>query len=424
MEELVAVTTQLGFSEPTLIQKKVYQFLKAGKNVLGLAPTGSGKTLAYVLPLLQITQSKAGTQLLVVTPSQELTAQVTQVIRECLQQLKLTLIVTPLGGGANVKRQQEKLKKHPEIVVGTPGRLLELAKNKKLKLHQLRTVVFDEADALLTEQTMNDCRELLGHAPSQLQLAFFSATDGSVLHELPHWFGQAVERFDVRQEDQTQGKVTHWFLISPTRKRYDLLRKFGRQTQFQGLVFINQLAEIQEVAERLRHDQIDFAILDSQQRQTQRQQAVKQFAAGKYPLLITTEVAARGLDLPQLPTVINYDLPTTLTAYIHRVGRTGRMGQSGQVINLGNERSFRSLKQLVKPAGYNIKEAILSYGEVVERKNFEQENTEKRSPAQSLSKHTKRLKQKVVSEKKSPKKHSKKRLRNQKNKGLHTKKTS
>lgn len=111
MEELVAVTTQLGFSEPTLIQKKVYQFLKAGKNVLGLAPTGSGKTLAYVLPLLQITQNKAGTQLLVVTPSQELTAQVTQVIRECLQQLKLTLIVTPLGGGANVKRQQEKLKK-------------------------------------------------------------------------------------------------------------------------------------------------------------------------------------------------------------------------------------------------------------------------------------------------------------------------
>jgi superfamily II DNA/RNA helicase len=424
MEKLVTLTEQLGFKQPTLIQERVYQPLQQRKNVLGLAPTGSGKTLAYVLPLLQTIAVEKGTQLLIITPSQELTAQVTQVIRECLNQLKLGLTVTPLGGGANVKRQQEKLKKHPQVVVGTPGRLLELTKNKKLKLHQLQTVVFDEADALLTEQTLIDCRELLTHAPGQLQLAFFSATDGSILHDLPHWFGQAVERFDVRQEDQTQGKVAHWFLICPTRKRYEILRKFGRQPQFQGLVFINQLAEITEIAQRLQHDQIEFAVLDSQQRQTQRQHAIKQFAAGEIPLLLTTDVAARGLDLPQLPAVVNYDLPNGLTAYIHRVGRTGRMGQPGEVINLGNDRSFRSLKQLVKPAGYTVTEAVLSYGKIVAKQALDQPLTKEHAKVkvQSSFKQSAPAKRSKKTVEKATKKRSKNRIRSRKNKGFHPKK--
>jgi superfamily II DNA/RNA helicase len=364
-DRIQEIYDQLGFAQPTQIQEQTFTLLQTDENVLGLAPTGSGKTLAYVLPLLQKTIPQAGTQLLVITVSQELAAQVTNVIRACLQKLQLELQVTPLGGGANIKRQQEKLKKHPEIVVGTPGRLLELTENKKLKLFKLKTAVLDEADALLKAENLAFCRQLLGHAPKEIQLAFFSATDNPVLHELPKWFGQKVKRVDVRSTDQTQGQVTHYYLTVPVRKRFDLLVKAGRKSNFKALVFFNQLETLAATAKRLKFAKIAIAVLDSEQRQTQRKQAIQEFMAGKTSLLLTTDLAARGLDLPQLPAVINYDLPLNLTAYIHRVGRTGRMGSDGIVVNLGNERSLRDLKKILRPTNYQLVLATLAYGKII-----------------------------------------------------------
>ncbi|WP_281166094.1 DEAD/DEAH box helicase [Liquorilactobacillus sicerae] len=408
---------QLGFTQPALIQQQTFSPLLTGENVLALAPTGSGKTLAYVLPFLSKTSARAGTQLLVITASQELTAQVTEVIRKCLVNLQLSLHVTPLGGGANLKRQQEKLKQHPEIVVGTPGRMLELAENKKLKLHQLKFAVLDEADALLTDEKLSACRQLLSHAPAKIQLAFFSATDNPILHELPRWFGQQVKRIDVRQNDQTQGHVVHYYVTLPTRKRFDLLQKLGRETGFKGLVFFNQVAELEEVAKRLEFGHVTVALLDSQQRQTQRQQAIKNFTTGETALLLATDLAARGLDLPALPVVINYDLPLTLTAYIHRVGRTGRMGNSGTVINLGNERSLRQLKQLLRPAGYQLELAKMYFGQVTPLTAVPVSKLT--SAKQSAEKFARFKKAAPITLKKGSKKKHKQRWRDQKNKGKH-----
>lgn len=385
-DRIQEIYTKLGFSQPTQIQEQTFGLLQTGKNVLGLAPTGSGKTLAYVLPLLSKVVPQAGTQLLVITVSQELAAQVTNVVRTCLQKLQLALQVTPLGGGANIKRQQEKLKKHPEIVVGTPGRLLELAENKKLKLFQLKTAVLDEADALLQAENLNFCRQLLNHAPKETQLAFFSATDNPILHELPRWFRQEVHRVDVRATDQTQGQVTHYYLTVPVRKRFDLLVKAGRKPHFKALVFFNQLETLTAVAKRLRFAKIDVAVLDSEQRQTQRKQAIQDFMAGQASLLLTTDLAARGLDLPQLPAVINYDLPLNLTAYIHRVGRTGRMGHDGIVVNLGNERSLRDLKKILRPSNYQLVLAALAYGEITPLARLKAATASKNKSTQSQAK--------------------------------------
>ena len=168
-----------GFNELTPIQQATQEALQAGENVLGIAPTGSGKTLAYAWPLLEKVMPGDGTQLIVMAPSQELAAQITEVIREWGKLIGLNTI--SLIGGANIKRQIERLKKHPEVVVGTPGRMLQLIEQRKLRLHKVIAAVIDEADEMLQEkESMDTIRDILSHAPSEIQLVFFSATKATV----------------------------------------------------------------------------------------------------------------------------------------------------------------------------------------------------------------------------------------------------
>ena len=356
--------TEAGFTELAPIQEAVYPLLSQGENVLGLAPTGSGKTLAYTWPLLEGLLPKDGIQLLVLAPSQELAAQLTEVIRPWAKLLDLK--VTSIIGGANVKRQLEKLKQKPEIVVGTPGRLLSLANDKKLKLHTLTSIVIDEADELLGQkETLTVCRQLVSKAPADTQLAFFSATKNEILDELHKWFGVDVVVADVRKEDHTQGKVTHYLVECPTRKRVDYLRRLANIDDFYGLVFFKQAATLKEVAEKLRHHHVKVATLNSDERQVERQAALRALRKREINLLLTTDVAARGLDIKDLPAVVNYDLPHNQNTYVHRVGRTGRMGASGMVINLGNEHDLRLFKQLIRKEDYQFTTAYLYEGQIV-----------------------------------------------------------
>lgn len=417
-----------GFENFSPIQEKVYEPLREGHNVLGLAPTGSGKTLAYTIPLLEQLTSKAGTQMMVIAPSQELAAQLTNVMRVWAKVLDLRVV--SLIGGANVKRQIEKLKKHPEIVVGTPGRMLELAEAKKLKLHKLQSVVLDEADELLTEETLISCRALISHGPARVQMCFFSATKTKILDELPRWFGIDIEMIDVRSSDNTQGKVTHYLLETPVRKRVDTLRKLAHLDGFYALVFFKQVATIQAAAEKLHYLGVKAAILDGQQRQVQREQALRDLRQRKISLLLTTDVAARGLDIVDLPAVVNFDLPKDANTYIHRVGRTGRMGAAGAVINLGNEHDLRHFKQLLSHEDYALCEGYLYRGELVDKTEFVEKRQMSAEPSEeSKLKAKDKIKTKAktnVSKKRVhdtvvPKKHKKKRKRQQLNKGKHDK---
>lgn len=355
---------QEGFTEPTLIQKHVYPKLAEGKNVVGLAPTGSGKTLAYSLPLLEKILPKDGSQLLIMAPSQELAAQLTNTIRPWAKLLDLSVI--GLLGGANVKRQIEKLKKHPEVVIGTPGRLLNLINLKKLKLHKIESIVIDEADEMLgDEDSLNDVREIVSHCPSEAQISFFSATEAPILSELHRWFGVDVERIDVRKEDNTRGEVTNYMIETPTRKRTEMLRRLGHVDDFYALVFFKQTATLRDVAEKLLHMKVPVAILSSEQRQVDRQKSLRQLRKREIRFVLTTDVAARGLDLPDLPAVVNYDLPKDTNTYIHRAGRTGRMGADGIVVNLGNEHDLRLFKQLMSGTDFVIEKGILYAGKLI-----------------------------------------------------------
>lgn len=406
---------QEGFTESTLIQKYVYPKLAEGKNVVGLAPTGSGKTLAYSLPLLEKILPKDGSQLLIMAPSQELAAQLTNTIRPWAKLLDLSVI--GLLGGANVKRQIEKLKKHPEVVIGTPGRLLNLINLKKLKLHKIESIVIDEADEMLgDEDSLNDVREIVGHCPSEAQISFFSATEAPIFSELHRWFGVDVERIDVRKEDNTRGEVTNYMIETPTRKRTEMLRRLGHVDDFYALVFFKQTATLRDVAEKLLHMKVPVAILSSEQRQVDRQKSLRQLRKREIRFVLTTDVAARGLDLPDLPAVVNYDLSKDTNTYIHRAGRTGRMGADGIVVNLGNEHDLRLFKQLMSGTDFVIEKGILYAGKLIPESEKALIAVEDERPNKKATKKKIKDKKPTRKEEKAIEK-KKKRKRNLKNKG-------
>ncbi|GKT03123.1 DEAD/DEAH box helicase [Furfurilactobacillus entadae] len=371
---------ELGYSEQTAIQTGVYQPLAADENVIGLAPTGSGKTVAFTLPLLAKVLPGDGTQLLVLAPSQELAQQTTTVMRDWA--VLVGLKVAALTGGANVKRQIEKLKQNPEIVVGTPGRVLNLLNEHRLKPHLLVSVVIDEADELLAGETRQDVEDIIREAPGDVQLSFFSATKTAALEQVTAEFGIDVTTVDVRDVDQTQGVVKHGLMELPANQRASMLRRFSRVPGFQALVFFNQLGELERAAAAMRHEHVDAVSLAGKQRQVQRADAMRDFRKGKVKFLLTTDVAARGLDIPNLPAVINYDLPGSLITYTHRVGRTGRMGATGLVVNFGNDHDLRRLKQTLRGSDYQLQPLYFAHNAFVdERPAREQHVTGPKIPA-------------------------------------------
>lgn len=343
---------KLGFDELSPIQSAVYEPMKNGDSVLGLAPTGSGKTLGFVVPMLERIAPGMGIQAMIIAPSQELAMQLTNVTRSFAQLVDLK--VTALTGGANIKNQFQQLKKHPEIVVGTPGRIQNLADEHKLKMSDLQTVIIDEADDLLAGETLDTVRYILQSAPSEVQLGFFSATETPILQELEKWFGQPVTRYDVRDIDTTQGEVRHGLLTVSNFKKAGMLSKLATIKQFKALVFFSHMGSLQQAKSWLVHHHAPVATLTANQRQTERQKALTDFRLGRVKLLLSTDVAARGLDIAKLPAVVNYEIPRSANAYTHRTGRTGRMGEPGQVINFGDNHDFRDLKRMLKDTDYAL----------------------------------------------------------------------
>lgn len=342
-----------GFHQPTAIQTAVEEPLSAGQSVLGIAPTGSGKTLAFAWPLLPRIAKSGGVQLLVLEPSQELAMQTTRVLREWAAIVHLR--VQPLTGGANIRRQIVQLREHPEIIVGTPGRILDLTNQGRLELKTVRTLIIDEADDLLQDDTEAVVEDIERRIPIDSQLGFFSATWAPVFKQLDDMFGQKIRLYDVRKTDRSRGEVHHYLLHARSNpQKSEVLRKLCRQRDFRALVFINSQRTISYVAARMRHEHVKIAILGGKERGTKRAQALRMIRKRQIQLLLTTDVAARGLDIAKLPAVINYDLPKETNQYVHRAGRTGRQGEPGTVYNLGDDHDFRRLKKLLADTDYQL----------------------------------------------------------------------
>lgn len=404
----------LAYAEPSAIQEKVYEPLKTGKDVVGISPTGTGKTVAYTLPTLEQVEPKAGLQVVILTPSQELSIQVGEVVQEWASQIGLN--TQTIIGGANLKRQLDKLKEKPEIIIGTPGRIFEMSETKKLKLHAVKTVILDEADQLLQQEQLATVRKLVNKMPGQRQMGFFSATSNELMQDLAKWFNVEPQWIDAAAEDRSKGEVLHAYIETPTRKRVETLRRLTHMKDFRGLVFVNNVANLTLAFEKLTYEGISVAVLHGEKYKMERRQALQQFRDGKIKLLLTTDVASRGLDIQDLPYVIQYDVPQTKESYIHRSGRTARMGKTGTVLTLVNERELREFKKLINSLEIKLTQVYLYGGEIVtERPLSEEEHPGTDESVKAPAKSKKTIKPKsevpkkeVIEPVKKKKKHRKK----------------
>lgn len=353
------------FKQLTAIQEAVQKPLEEDKTVFGIAPTGSGKTLTFTWPLLPKVMKGQGTQILVLEPSQELALQTTRVMREWAALLGLK--VHSATGGANLRRQTERLKKErPEVVVGTPGRILHLLDTRDLKLNNLATLVIDEADDLLRDDTQAVVEDIERATPLDTQLAFFSATQSTTLEQLDVLFGRDLVKIDVRAQDHSRGPVKHGLVVARTMSdKAVMLERISQTKNFRALVFFTSIKTLHYTASRLRHDGISSATLGGRQRQTERETVMRQFRKHQVKLLLTTDVAARGLDIPKLPAVVNFELPNTADGYVHRTGRTGRQGEPGLVVNLGDDHDFRDLKKLLADTDYQLEPMTIDKRQLV-----------------------------------------------------------
>lgn len=406
---------ELHYEDPSLIQRELYEKLSQGENILGISPTGSGKTVAYLLPLLQRVEKGGGNQLLILLPSQELAVQVTAVAREWGSRLDLN--VQGLIGGANVRRQVEKLKEKPEVLVGTPGRVHELIKNRKLKAHLLRMIVLDEVDQLIETSELNATQHILKTVSFETQLVCVSATALAIEEGLGKTWSEGLTTIDVTESDQSAGTVIHSWLAVEPRKRLETLRRLAHVPGFKGVIFFNELTEMGAVAEKLAYQGVANATLASDQNKLERRLALSGFEADKFNLLLTTDLAARGLDFTALPYVVHYDVPYNEEAYLHRSGRTGRMGNDGHVLTLASPHDMRDLRQVTRSLNQSLIEVAVYGGKILPITEMPvNSNGTEAVPNKTESK-------KVKVEKAEPKvKVKKKKIKQNKNKGARRKK--
>ena len=353
------------FAFPMPIQTKLIPHMLEGSDIVAESPTGTGKTLAYVLPLLQkVDPTKKQTQALVIVPSQELGMQIVEVFRQWVTGTDIT--VAQLIGGANINRQIEVLKKKPSIVVGTPGRLQELMKVKKLKMHEINIVVLDEGDQLLSREHRATVKGLID-ATVERQLIVTSATITEEIELVAERMMNDPVRIQVSAEEiPAKGKVIHSFVKTEPRDKTDLLRRLSHVKGMKGLAFVNSLDQLLMKDYKLSYKDAPIVSLHSDMKKEERKKALDDFKNGKASILIATDVAARGLDISGLTHVIHVDVPHSIEQYLHRSGRTGRAGKDGEVLTLLTYSDEKTYKKWTKELPSKPVQKIWHRGELME----------------------------------------------------------
>lgn len=354
------------FKEEMPIQRKMIPEMLAGKDIVAESPTGTGKTLAYTLPILHLVDGKKQqTQALIMAPSQELAMQITNVIREWIVGTKITVL--PLIGGANIKRQIDRLKKKPTIVVGTPGRLTELIKNRKLKMIDIRHVVLDEGDLLLSREHRVIVKNMINATNSERQVVVVSATITEEIERTAADFMENPLRIHLAKKDlPRESRVEHSYIKTDIRDKTDTLRGLSHVKGLRALAFVNNIDQVRMKEMKLHYNKAPIAVLHSNMRSDDRQQALDHFKKGQVRVLISTDLAARGLDIEGLTHVIHIDVPRLNEQYIHRSGRTGRAGEDGEVLTLLTASEESDYRKVTK--GLRLTEKTWRYGKLQEKK--------------------------------------------------------
>ncbi|QJC32962.1 DEAD/DEAH box helicase [Enterobacteriaceae endosymbiont of Donacia semicuprea] len=360
-----------GYLKPSPIQKKCIPYLLLGKDVLGIAQTGSGKTAAFILPLLNnLNLSNKTTQVLILTPTRELTIQVAEATSIFAKHIHGINIV-PLYGGQSYHIQLKNLRLGVQIIIATPGRLLDHIKRKTVNLTKLRSLVIDEADEMLRMGFIEDVEKILSTIPKGHQTSLFSATMPKRIKNITKKFMIHPYEIFIKTNIKTipDIKQTYWIIYG---KKIEALMKFLETENFDAvLIFVKMKTSTIEISDTLKQFGYNSAPLNGDMKQNNREKTLEKFRNGKLKILIATDIAARGLDVDKINLVINYDVPMDIESYIHRIGRTGRAGRQGKSLTFIEYREKRLLKNIERRIKCSINEILLPNSQILCQKRLE-----------------------------------------------------
>jgi ATP-dependent RNA helicase RhlE len=352
--QVLAVLDKLGFTVPTPIQSQAIPVGLDGSDIIGIAQTGTGKTLAFALPILHRyvqNGNRLRGRVLVILPTRELALQVEETFSKVGRAFGLRSVV--LIGGAPMRPQQAELRRNPDIIVATPGRLIDHAQQRNVDLRTVDTLILDEADRMLDMGFAPQIKQILREVPEERQTLLFSATMPTEIVSIAQNYMAEPVRVEVAQAGTAAERVTQEMVIVPQDNKNEILEQILRDYKGTVLIFARTRSRAHRVARTIRNMGHDVAEIHSDRTLIQRRAALDGFKDGTYRVLVATDIAARGIDVTGIELVLNYDLPDTAEDYVHRIGRTGRAGQEGHAISFAapdQAKDLRDIEKLIRSA--------------------------------------------------------------------------
>lgn len=371
-EKLLKAVAELGFTQPTPIQEKAIPVLLSGtKDLIGLAQTGTGKTAAFGLPLLQLIEAgKKFPQALVICPTRELCLQIVNEL-ELFKKYQSAINVVAVYGGSSISQQIRDIRRGVQIVVATPGRLIDLIERKAINLEEIKYVVLDEADEMLNMGFQDDIEFILQNTPQRDSTWLFSATMPPEIRNVSKRYMQEPAEITVGKKNTANKNIDHQFFVTSAQHRYEALKRLiDFNPGMYGIIFTRTKADAQEIAGRLTREGYDIDALHGDLTQAQRNKVMDEFREKTLQLLIATDVAARGIDVQGITHVINYELPDDVEVYTHRSGRTGRAGKTGVCMSIVHTRETGRIRQIERMVQVPFHKLEIPTGKDVCRKQF------------------------------------------------------
>lgn len=355
-----------GFEKPSMIQHKAIPVLSSGKDVIAQAQSGTGKTGAFSIgSLCNVDETLKNTQILVLSPTRELAEQTYQVMKELASYTEISFC--KVVGGTRVTDCISDLRKDPQVIVGTPGRILDMLYKKHLFTDKLKTVIIDEADEMLSQGFQEMIHNIFQCIPRETQVGLFSATFPDELMEITDKFMDTPERILVKKEQLTLEGISQYYInVKHNNWKYDVLTDIYNTINIaQCIIYINSKNKLNSVYQTLVEDNFPVGMIHGNLMTNEREKIMNQFRSGEIRILLSTDLLSRGIDVQQLSLVINFDLPIQKETYIHRIGRSGRYGRKGVAINFITDRDLQDLQELQTFYNTQIEEMPQNIGEII-----------------------------------------------------------
>ncbi len=367
-EQFSNALKKLEIVTPTDVQKDVIpKILNESDDLIVIAKTGSGKTLSYLCPLLMKINKEIKTpQVVILAPTHELASQIYSVCKSLDKELNLDVNPALLIGGSNINKQILKLKEKPKVIVGSAGRLLDLIKDKKLKMHTVTTIVLDEGDRLLDTKNIKTTNDLIKTTlKDQRRILYFSASIDDATKKVADEIMKAPKEATVNNTNTIPDNIEHFYFECEKRDKIDMVRKIVNGLELKRtMVFVNNPVTINTIADKLSFHKLKVVSIHGENKKLERKQALDKFKAGTANILVTSDISCRGIDVQNVDCVINFDIPEENRFYQHRAGRSGRAGNAGMCISIATKGEIPHLNKIAKNFNIFLHKKVMKYGKM------------------------------------------------------------